>query len=805
MYRKRWLRDRSTELEILEPVPDQLTGEAAHNRMSAILDAETDHALFSALRYQQGSAIAQAAIAEAPSLAAALDAAAGGGMHDPGDVGRSDALLGLVDAERRRYFTDGGRPLKARSEKSERLGLLRDDVAAAEAAVAELDRAADRSTRIEREMLELEEQIPEADRKIDAGVEALGAVEVLEQKVEAARHELELAEVALGDVDAKLETRVALVATAARAGSALAELSEGVADEESDLAGARGQVGEAERSLETADRARKAAEVAARAGREGLEVLELRYQRDDLRERRGRVEAAEAEVADAERFLAGLTVDQELVAELEEAQTRCAVTAAHAEAGQVRLEVEALKPFDLQLGTDCRRVEPGESTVAVVVVETVAVIDDIARVIVTGPQGGAEIESEVDLANAHLRGLLEAAQVDSVAAARDLLRERSRRESDRDNAGRRRVDALKDLEPAGLEAKLERAEQRLDERADGSEDLVSTPAAFEEARERVRQADGKLTEAREAEEEAKLGLREMQATLRVLEDRSIERRTRREAAEEQARLSKAELGAAREKVTDGALEARAAEAKDRVASGAAVLQKVKEDLGASDPATVRITLENDRKLKERLNADLSQRRVSAAEVGEQLRLGGLEGLSDRLAEAKAKLAELDREVASEDRLAAAAKHLHDLLAEKREVAQQTYVRPFAEKVNSYARIVFGPEVRVEVDHQDFSLAARTLDHTTVPFDSLSGGAREQLAVLARLACAALVSPASGAESRPGVPVIIDDALGYSDPSRLEKLGAAFDVAGKDCQVIVLTCEPGRYRGIGGAKVVSLAQ
>lgn len=52
-------------------------------------------------------------------------------------------------------------------------------------------------------------------------------------------------------------------------------------------------------------------------------------------------------------------------------------------------------------------------------------------------------------------------------------------------------------------------------------------------------------------------------------------------------------------------------------------------------------------------------------------------------------------------------------------------------------------------------------------------------------------------------VIIDDALGYPDPDRLQHVGAALGVAGKDCQVIVLTCEPGRYRGVGGAKVISL--
>lgn len=102
-----------------------------------------------------------------------------------------------------------------------------------------------------------------------------------------------------------------------------------------------------------------------------------------------------------------------------------------------------------------------------------------------------------------------------------------------------------------------------------------------------------------------------------------------------------------------------------------------------------------------------------------------------------------------------------------------------------------------------TIESRTLDGTTVPFQSLSGGAREQLAVLARLACGALVSPNGNPDAPGGVPVVIDDALGYSDPARLEALGAAFGVAGRDCQVIVLTCEPGRYRHIGAAKIVAI--
>ena len=82
-------------------------------------------------------------------------------------------------------------------------------------------------------------------------------------------------------------------------------------------------------------------------------------------------------------------------------------------------------------------------------------------------------------------------------------------------------------------------------------------------------------------------------------------------------------------------------------------------------------------------------------------------------------------------------------------------------------------------------------------------------MLSRLACAALVSPpdaqGAGAGDTGGVPVIFDDALGYSDPTRLARLGAAFNVAGDRCQVIVLTCVPDRYAHIGSAQVVRLGQ
>ena len=81
--------------------------------------------------------------------------------------------------------------------------------------------------------------------------------------------------------------------------------------------------------------------------------------------------------------------------------------------------------------------------------------------------------------------------------------------------------------------------------------------------------------------------------------------------------------------------------------------------------------------------------------------------------------------------------------------------------------------------------------------ALSTGAREQLAIITRLACATLV------DADNGVPVVIDDALGYSDPDKLRRVCAAVGRLRGQAQVVLLTCTPGRYAAIPQAEVVRL--
>ena len=171
-------------------------------------------------------------------------------------------------------------------------------------------------------------------------------------------------------------------------------------------------------------------------------------------------------------------------------------------------------------------------------------------------------------------------------------------------------------------------------------------------------------------------------------------------------------------------------------------------------------------------------------------------MAEKLGAAEA-AAEVARQDAASKRVqSAAAKLLCEVMEAQRDAERARYVAPFQEKVQSLSRTVFGDGCSVQIS-DNLEIESRTLDGRTVPFDSLSGGAKEQLGIIARLACAIL------AASEGGVPVVLDDAFGWSDPDRVERLGALLGVAGRTCQVVLLTCDPGRGLGIAGAKVVKL--
>lgn len=146
------------------------------------------------------------------------------------------------------------------------------------------------------------------------------------------------------------------------------------------------------------------------------------------------------------------------------------------------------------------------------------------------------------------------------------------------------------------------------------------------------------------------------------------------------------------------------------------------------------------------------------------------------------------------------KLLHNLFQEQQKKLMEVMTKPLEEKISFYLKAVFGPQARAKVNYDGSSFSGFDLvrpNKQTVPFDALSGGTKEQVAAAARLAIAEILA----ADHDGSLPVVFDDAFVNSDPGRIKLLQGMLDLAAsKGLQVIVLTCNPSEYAGLGAKGV-----
>ncbi|MFP4635781.1 MAG: ATP-binding protein, partial [Nitriliruptoraceae bacterium] len=303
--------------------------------------------------------------------------------------------------------------------------------------------------------------------------------------------------------------------------------------------------------------------------------------------------------------------------------------------------------------------------------------------------------------------------------------------------------------------------------------------------------------ARDAAEDARRQRDALADQLQQLNSDVVEAETR--LAEQQRRLEerRTQLAADRERVGDAQLEAALEQASgdaQQAHEAVATAQAELDELGADE---VELLATNHQQRLEAARQRLAEVRdeLTRLQVGVELRGGEGIGQSLQAAEAELERAE-DRRRGLRGR-AEAVKLLLDAFEEAREAAYAAYREPLRQRIVRAGQVVFGDELDVELDEQ-LSVVARRLGGTRLGWQQLSAGAREQLAILAALATADL----AGGQHGEGVPLVLDDTLGYTDPARLERLGAVLGAV-RGPQVVVLTCVGERFRAIGSATVVRL--
>ena len=82
--------------------------------------------------------------------------------------------------------------------------------------------------------------------------------------------------------------------------------------------------------------------------------------------------------------------------------------------------------------------------------------------------------------------------------------------------------------------------------------------------------------------------------------------------------------------------------------------------------------------------------------------------------------------------------------------------------------------------------------TEEDFDILSGGTQEQIALLVRLAFARMLAKAGTS-----APIILDDAIVYTDDDRIERMFDALTRQAHDLQIVVFSCRQKAFRDLGG--------
>jgi len=790
VYHKRFHKRCETRLTVLAPRREQLTGDEAHERVLALLDETVDMDLWQAQRVLQAASTAAVDLSGCDALSRALDAAAGEAVQLSG---AEPLLIDRIDAEYLRYYTPTGRPTGEWAAAIRRLREADDEVARCAAAVAEVDDAVRTHAALTDDLSRLAEERADAAKRL---TEARAAAEV----VAALTQQLKQAEVVAGAADATHAATVAALTERRRLRADIDQRTAAIAELEAAAA-------EALDELTTAAEVQEAAEAAADEARAAVEasqarvdaarrVVERASDRDEanrLETRLGKLGAAGRELESVDRELAGIMMTDDTMRAIETAAIAVERAAGQAELASAHIELVAIADVEVRLDGDPVAIEAGGTWAASVSSPTDIEVPGLLRARVVPGTPASDSRARLGAAQEILTAALAQARVADVASAR-LLDQRRRQLI----ASREKLNAT--FEALAGDDTVDELRTRLGELRDGEPvepGLWDTGAADPAA------ARADLDAAVAAHQQAIADCETHRKVAEAAAKRRGDRTTRAKVAREKLSGAQTELAAARERLTlqrataaDDELAVKAEADGEEARRAIGLVAELGAELARSAPDTVTAALNDAVRRADSLGCRHDEASGALREVTAQLKVYGTEGRKGQLDAAQTEREHAEAEYLRMHRRARAAQLLRSVMTRHRDATRLRYVDPFRNQVERLGRIVFGDSFEVEIDSA-LRICSRTLAGRTVPYESLSGGAKEQMGIVARLASAALVAKDDS------VPVVIDDALGFTDPDRLIKMGTVFNAVGGDGQVIVLTCSPQRYAGVAGAHHIEL--
>lgn len=687
---------------------------------------------------------------------------------------RMDAVLRRCRAQLQDYVTDGGRakaggPLRAAEDAVSALEEERERLSTLAAA---LRHDLDRRRHVRRTLAELEDAAAVADRRarLDAAMVAHRAAEAHAGRVASAAGEVRMAALELERTEAEL-ARIRLARDELASASAAAERAaaeRGAATEARTIADA--ELAAAQHALDTAaasaTTARRVLDAALR--HEAAEAGARR--RDELTARIARAEALRtaAEAAAAE---AKIGPDAAAMRRLEALERELATARAAHDAAAADLTMDYAPGADGGVTLSGAPLPGGRR----VPIPDGAVLElrGIGRLSIR-PGQGVRDEAAIDAAASALGAALRKARAADMDAARAAAESRAA-------AAQRQRDAeaeLRVVAPDGIDA------LRVDLAAIPVADLDTDLPSSREAEVTSRAAEGTHAAASAHREAA--GARAARAATAL---------ARAEADEKSAieRLSRARA----------ALRVGDAEAEPRLVADLAARRAALADAtdhhdalvtDAPDLAGAAAALARARSVVEGAEADLKALREEHAALNAQITVRTDQAVEEELADTEARLAAA-REALDRVRFEVAVlRRLVRALEAARGEARDRYFQPVIDELTPLLRLLW-PEAELRFDDATLLPSALVRRGQAEDVDILSGGTQEQIAMMVRLAFARML-----AKSGRVAPVILDDALVYTDDDRIEKMFDALHREADGLQILVLSCRQRAFRELGGRKL-----
>jgi hypothetical protein len=785
VYHKRFHKKCETQLTVLEPRREQHSGDEAHDRVQAMLAETVDTELWRAQRVLQSASTDAVNLSGCDALTRALDVAAGDAAALSGT---EPLLIDRIDTEYARYFTPTGRPTGEWTAAIKALEAANAEVEQCAAAVAEVDDRVQRHATLTVELAQLAQRQQKASARQAAAEAAADAITALAEQVREAEL-IAAAATATSTASTAAHTERERLRTETDSRTAAVTALEADAREAAQAqAMARDVATEADAVVEQANQDLAAAEERAETARRQVDDLARREEAQRLISKLAKIDAALSERDEIAKELSTITVTDDLLRQIEQAAGAVDRTEGQLALVSATVEFVAAADIELIIGDQLVSLPVGHTWSTVANTATEVEIPGIVTARVTPGTSALDIQEKYAAAQEKLAVALTSAQVDDLTAARQADQRRRELQSTRDQLTATLTGLLGDDDVEQLRFRLA--------------ELHSLPALPDDVD--AGAARGELLEALAARAQAGVDCETHRKVAALAMSKLTEVSTQATRLQDKLVTQRAELAV----VVDRLTQQRATVADDRLAAAA------EADLSAAQTAAARVT-----ELAEQLAAaapdavaaELTQAVEAAAvlrerhdeiartlhEIASQLMVFGTEGRKGKLDAAEIQYEHARDEHDRVGRRARAVQLLREVMVRHRDTTRLRYVEPFRSELQRLGRPVFGPSFEVDID-SDLCILNRTLDGCTVPYESLSGGAKEQLGILARLAGAALVA------KEDAVPILIDDALGFTDPQRLVKMATVFNTLGERGQVIVLTCTPGRYDGMKDAQRIELS-